>query len=75
MCPGAGKIFSPPSGEDRDDQRGPNWVKSDGLVLHLHDEHGGGDGDQGVILYHCLLKLSSLPAFRLSDHVTNFKRQ
>ena len=45
MCPGVGKILSPPSGEDRDDQSGPNWVKLDGHVLYLHDEHGGGGGD------------------------------
>ena len=74
MCSGARKNFPPPSGEDRDDQRGPNGVKLDGHVLHLHDEHGGGDGDhlhgpQGVILYHCLLKLLSLLAFRRSARV------
>ena len=72
--PRSGEILSPPFGEDRDDQRGPNWVKLDGHVLHLHDGHGGGDGDhlqgpQMVILNHCLLKLSSLLAFRLSAHV------
>ena len=45
MCPGAGKNFSPPSGEDRDDQRGPNGVKLDGQLRHQQDEHGGGGGD------------------------------
>ena len=64
--PRSGENFSPPSGEDRDDQRGPDGVKLDGHILHLHDEHGGGGGPQGVILYRCLLKLSSLLAFRLS---------
>ena len=44
MCPGAGKILSPPSGEDRDDQRGPKWVKLEDHVLHLHDEHEHGGG-------------------------------
>ena len=49
-------------------------VKLDGHVLHLHDEHGGGDDDhlhgpQGVILYHCLLKSLSLLAFRLSARI------
>ena len=74
MCPGAGKIFFPPSGEDRDDQRGPNGVKLDGHVLHLHSEYGSGDGDhlqdpQGVIFYNCLLKILSLLAFRLTARV------
>ena len=46
----------------------------EGHVIHLHDEHGDGGGDQlyspqGVILYHCLLKFSSLLAFRLSARV------
>ena len=64
----------PPSEEDRDDQRGPNGLKLDGHILHLHDEHGGGDvdhlhGPQGVILSRCLLKLLSLLAFRLSARV------
>ena len=49
-------------------------VKLDGHVLHLHDDYGGGDGDylhglKGVILYHCLLKLLSLLAFRRSARV------
>ena len=75
--PGAENFFSPPSEEDRDDQRGPNGVELDGHVLQLHDGHGGGDGDylhdpQGVILYYCLLKLSSLLAFRTSARVQNF---
>ena len=66
--------FSPPSEEDRDDQKRPNGVKLDGHILHLHDEYGGGDGDhlhgsQGVILYHCLLKLISLIALRISARV------
>ena len=43
--PGAENFFSPPSEEDRDDQRGPNGVKLDGQVLHLHHEHGDGGGD------------------------------
>ena len=52
-------FFSPPSEEDRDDQRGPNGVKLDGHVLHLHDEHGDGGGDhlygpKGVISYQSL---------------------
>ena len=38
-------VFSPPSQEDRDDQRVPNGLKLNGHVLHLHDEYGGGDGD------------------------------
>ena len=45
MCPGAGKIFSAPSCEDRDDQRGSNGVKLDGQLRHQQDEHGGGGGD------------------------------
>ena len=74
MCPGAGEIFSPLSGKDRDDQRGPNGVKLDGQLRHQQDEHGGGGGGhlhgpQGVILYHCLLKYSSLLAFRRSARV------
>ena len=74
MCSGARKNFPPPSGEDRDDQRGPNGVKLDGQLRHQQDEHGGGGGDhlhgpQGVILYHCLLKLLSLLAFRRSARV------
>ena len=44
MCPGAGEIFPPPSGDERDDQKGANGIKLDDHVLHLHDEHGGGDG-------------------------------
>ena len=67
-------FFSPPSEEDRDDQRGPNGVKLDGPLYHQQDEHGGGGSDhlhgpQGVILYHCLLKLLSLLAFRRSARV------
>ena len=43
--PRSGENFSPPSGEDRDDQRGPNGVKMDGQLRHQQDEHGGCDGD------------------------------
>ena len=69
-----GKFCPLPLERTDDDQRGPNWVKLDGHILYLHEEHGGGDGDhlqgpQGVILYHCLLKLLSLLAFRLSARV------
>ena len=74
MCPGAGKNFSPPSGEGRDDQNGPNEVKLDGQLRHQHDEHGGRAGDhlqgpQGVVLYRRLLNFSCLLANRLSARV------
>ena len=73
--PRSGENFFPPSSvEDRDDQRVPNGVKLDGQLRHQQDEQGGGGGDhlhssQGVILYHCLLKLLSLLAFRRSARV------
>ena len=48
-------FFSPPSEEDRYDQRGPNGVKLDGQLRHQQDEHGGGGvdhlhGPQGFFL-------------------------
>ena len=76
-CLRAGNIISLLSHDDISDHRSQNILKLDDHVLHLHDGHGGGDGDhlhgpRGVNLYHTTLKQSTLLAFRNFARIYKF---